>query len=122
MLLRPTTAHVLKNDISKLKTHRQHGKKTTGFTTEEINLIVPQHELDERIREVLKTLGRESDYDDLLTKAERVTDTKAIDTIANELATTFPFDVAGEEADMTVAKIPFAKTKKRDFSGLKYRS
>jgi archaellum component FlaC len=112
---------LLKNDISKLKTHIQHGKKTTGFISEEINLIVPQHELDERIHEVLKTLGRESDYDDLRKKAERITDTKALDKIENQVATTFPFADMSEEVVTAVAEFRSANEKKRrDFTGFKF--
>ena len=113
---------LLKKDISILKTQKQNGKPTTGFLSDELNLNVARHELDSRMREVLATLGRENDYDILRRKAEKTTDTKAIGTIENQLATTFPFDVRGEEIDMADVKIPSAKIKKRDFSGLKFGS
>ncbi len=110
----------LKREISSLKTQIRHGKKTTGFLRDELDLDVPVIELHERVYKVLTMLGRESDFDTLRQEAERAANSKALSAISRELEGTFPFLGASDGNAAAIEAIRSAKQKQwRNFGGLK---
>jgi hypothetical protein len=113
---------LLRKEISKQKSSEKTKGRKWGLLVDETDLNVLPHELDDRIKQVLETLGRESDYDDLRKKAEQRTDTKLLNSIAQKLDVKFPFAQVSDEAAWSETKKSIGEITKReprDFSSLK---
>ena len=95
MVLRKMRSLIRKR-ISRMKNDKTRGHKW-GFLPDETNLNVLDHELRERIVQVLGTLGFESDYDAIYREADELIDYSAVKTAEEKLAELFPFEITSVE-------------------------
>ena len=79
-----------------MKNDKTRGHKW-GFLPDETDLNVLDHELRERIIQVLGTLGFESDFDQLYREADELVDLSAIKAAEEKLAQLFPFEITSVE-------------------------
>jgi hypothetical protein len=82
---------LVRERITKLRNEKKKKSQKWGFIPEEISLNVLDNELRERIKQVLVTLGMESDFEQLHKRADALVDLSAIRETEKKLEQLFPF-------------------------------